>query len=97
MMVDFTINSILQKLFNSDTDFVLKGIEKNNMRKLLKWAVQGGAFSFNGEFYEQTDSVAMGGILSWLMADDFMNHLVDKALSRTPLNHKPAIFLQVRG
>ena len=34
--VDFTINLILKKLFNYDADFVLKGIDKNNMSKLLK-------------------------------------------------------------
>ena len=83
---------ILDKLFDNDTDFVLKGIDKNNMRKLLKWTVQGGAFSFNEELFEQTDGVAMGGSLSCLMADVLMNHLVDKALSRTLSNHKPLIF-----
>ena len=66
--------------------------DKNNMRKLLKWTVQGGAFSFNGELFEQTDGVAIGGSLSCLMADVLMNHLVDKALSRTLSNHKPSIF-----
>ena len=90
--VDYTIDLILDKLFDNDTDFVLKGIDKNNMRKLLKWTVQGGAFSFNGELFEQTDGVAMGGSLSCLMADVLMNHLVDKALSRTLSNHKPSIF-----
>ena len=90
--VDYTINLILDKLFDNDTDFVLKGIDKNNMRKLFKWTVQGGAFSFNGELFEQTDGVAMGGSLSCLMADVLMNHLVDKALSRTLSNHKPSIF-----
>ena len=56
-----TINLILDKLFDNDTDFVLKGIDKNNMRILLKWTVQGGAFSFKGELFEQTDDVAMNG------------------------------------
>ena len=90
--VDYTINLILDKLFDNDTDFVLKGIDKNNMRKLLKWTVLRGAFSFNGELFEQADGVAMGGSLSCLMADVLMNHLVDKALSRTLSNHKPSIF-----
>ena len=34
----------------------------------------------------------MGGSLSCLIADGLMNHLVEKALSRTPSNHKPAMF-----
>ena len=62
------------------------------MRKLLNWTVQGGAFSFNGELFEQSDGVATGGSLSCLMADVRMNHLVDKALSGTLSNHKPSIF-----
>ena len=33
----------------------------------------------------------MGGSLPCLMADVLMNHLVDKALSRTLSNHKPSI------
>ena len=53
------------------------------MRKLLKWTVQGGAFIFNGELFEQTDGVAIGGSLSCLMADVLMNYVVDKALSIT--------------
>ena len=50
--VDYANNLILDKLFDNDTDFVLKGINKNNTRKLLKWTVQGGAFSFSGELFE---------------------------------------------
>ena len=76
--VDYFMNLILDKLFDNDTDFVLKGIDKNNMRKLLKWTVQGGAFSFNGELFELTDGVAMVGSLSCLMADVLMNHLRTK-------------------
>ena len=34
----------------------------------------------------------MGGSLSCLLADVLMNHLVDKALSRTLSNHEPSIF-----
>ena len=64
ILVDYTINLILDKLLNNDTDFVLKGIDKNNMKKLLKWTVQGGTFSFNGDLFEQTDGEAMGGSLS---------------------------------
>ena len=33
--VDYTINLLLHKLFDNDTDFVVKGIDKNNIRKLL--------------------------------------------------------------
>ena len=90
--VDHSFNLILDKLFDNDTDFVLKEIDKNDIRKLLKWTVQGGAFSFNGELLEQTDGVTMGGSLSCLIADVLMNYLVDKALSRTLSNHKPSIF-----
>ena len=95
--VDYTVNLILDKLFDNDTHFVLKGIDKNTTRKWLKWTVQGSAFSFKGELFEQTDGVAMGGSLSCFVTDVLINHLVDKALSRTLSNHKPSIFLPVRG
>ena len=81
--VDYTIDLILDKLFDNDTDFVLKGIDKNNMRKLLKWTVQGGALLIQWRtFLSKLTVWAMGGSLSCLMADVLMNHLVDKALSR---------------
>ena len=45
--VHYTINLILDKLFDHDTDFVLKGTDKSNMTKLLKWTVQWRTFSAN--------------------------------------------------
>jgi hypothetical protein len=44
-------------------------------------------FSFNGQFYEQTDGVAMGSPLSPVIANYFMGYFEEMALEAA--THKP--------
>ena len=47
---------------------------------MLNWVTQKTSHKFNGKFYEQVDGVAMNSPLGPLMADIFMNWLLDEAL-----------------
>lgn len=44
-------------------------------------------FLYNGKFYEQTDSVAMGSPLSLVIADFYMEAFEQLALQSAPFNH----------
>jgi hypothetical protein len=41
-------------------------------------------FSFNGQFYEQIDGVAMGSPLSPVIANFYMEHFEERALKLPP-------------
>jgi len=86
--VDFTINLILNSIFNKDNK-TFHGLNKSRLKKLLTWCAKTTTFQFNGKFYKQTDGVAMGSPIAPLMADVFMNHVVTQALKETPIQSRP--------
>ena len=55
-----------------------KTIFKNSLNHCLKDNV----FVFNGIFYKQIDGCAMGSPLAPILADIFMNHLLETKISR---------------
>ena len=52
---------------------------------LLEFCFQNTYFSFQGQFYEQVEGVAMGSLLSPIVAKLYMEYFEQKALSTAPL------------
>jgi hypothetical protein len=48
--------------------------------RLFRHVLTSSFFSFNGQFYEQTDGVAMGSPLSPVIANYFMEYFEEMAL-----------------
>ena len=71
-----TIDICVSKLFQ-DNDTV-HGLNKDQFRKLMSFAVQQNHFLFEGKVYDQKDGVAMGSPLGPILANIFMSHLEDK-------------------
>jgi len=49
VLVDFTINLILDSVFRSNDEF--NGLNRRRMKKLLEWVVKTTTVQFNGRFY----------------------------------------------
>jgi len=64
---------------------------QTQMKKLLKWICQSTTFQFNGKFYKQIDSVAMGSPIAPLLADVIMNHVIDQTLTKINVQNKPIV------
>jgi len=80
--VDFAINLILDFVFRRSYEF--NGLNSRRTKKLLEWVVKTTTFQFNGRFYLEVDSVAMGSPIAPLMADVCVNYVIDQALAVTP-------------
>ncbi|XP_046394714.1 uncharacterized protein LOC124162253 [Ischnura elegans] len=63
-----------------------------DMVQLFHHVLTSTYFQYHGEFYEQSDGVAMGSHLSPAIANFFVEDFEEKALSSAPL--KPLLFLQ---
>ena len=79
-LLDFTFELILNNIFSQGTkDF--KGLNRNQLKKLLSWTCKGKIFQFN---YEQIDRISMGSPIAPLMADGCMNWILNKVLKFKP-------------
>ena len=74
--VDFTVNLILDKVF-ADKKNKFHGLSRTELRKMLNWTCKNTVLQFNGKYYTQLDGVATGSPIAPMMADVFMNWLVD--------------------
>ena len=73
-----TIDIILDKLYHDlDAKDLYNGIKRLDLKRALEWAVKDNTFLFNGQLYKQVDGVAMGSPLAPILADIFMNHLLE--------------------
>jgi predicted GIY-YIG superfamily endonuclease len=78
--VNETIDICLSKLFY-ETDLV-SNLTKMQMKKLLVFCLKQNHFSFEGQYYDQIDGVAMGSPLGPILANIFMAHFEENALSK---------------
>jgi hypothetical protein len=60
---------------------------KDIILRLFRHVLTTSYFSFNGQFYEQTDGVALGSSLSLVIAKLYMKDFEERALDLAP--HKP--------
>jgi len=74
--VDFTVHLILDTVF-ANKEYKFHGLNRTELPKMLIWSCKNTVLQFNGKYYTQLDGVAMGSPIAPLMADVFMNWLVD--------------------
>ena len=96
--VDETINIILDALFPSlpdvnPKDQKFKGMSKLIFRRSLEWCLKNNVFIFNSKFYKQIDGCAMGSPLAPILADIFMNSLLEPKIIRSDHDHLNLQFL----
>ena len=72
-----TIDIAVDLLFEKNPGFK---ISKADLRKLFQFATSGVHFMFQGKFYDQVDSVAMGSPLGPVLANLFMGYHAQKWL-----------------
>ena len=90
--VDETINVILEALYPKlpgvdAKDQKFRGMTKLIFRRSLEWCLKGNIFIFNGKYYKQTDGCAMGSPLAPILADIFMNYLLEPKIIRSDHDH----------
>ena len=75
-----TIYILVNKAFTDDwfNQTYDLNLEKEELAQLLEVATTNQLFQLNGHLYEQTDGVAMGSPLGWLMASVFICHFKEK-------------------
>ena len=82
-------------LLFEDRDTLLLGdckFNRDQLRKLLNFAVKDNHFVFNGRLYDQIDGVAMGSPLGPSIANIFMCSLEQKYLNGCPSEFKPVLY-----
>ncbi|PNF41399.1 hypothetical protein B7P43_G14428 [Cryptotermes secundus] len=85
MMVSFDVVSLFTKVPIKDTMDLLEGNFAEDVLRLFRHVLTTSYFSFNGQFYEQTDGVAMGSPLSPVIANFYMKYFEERALDLAPL------------
>ena len=85
-----TIQICIKELYkNPET---VNGLTKHYMSKLLSLAVEKSIFLFNGNFYTQTEGVAMGSPLGPTFAKSFLSHHENNWLSKCPKQFRPVYY-----
>ena len=88
--LDETINIVTSKVFGRKRK--VKGISKNDFRRLLLMSTKGTVFLYNGHYYRQIDGVAMGSPLGPVLANAFLCHHEASWLEECPLSYAPIFF-----
>jgi hypothetical protein len=84
-MVSFDIVSLVTKVPIRETMDLLGRHFEENVLGLFRHVVTTSYFTFNGQFYGQTDGVAMGSLLSPVIANFYMENYEKTALESAPL------------
>ncbi|XP_023703193.1 uncharacterized protein LOC111862215 [Cryptotermes secundus] len=87
IMVSFDVVSLFTKVPIKDTIDLLGENFAEYVLRLFRHVLTTSYFNFAGQFYEQTDGVAMGSPLFPLIANFYMKNFEGKALDLAP--HKP--------
>ena len=86
---------IIQDLLEKDPTLKERAVMGvNDIILLLEFGLKNTHFSFQGQFFEQVEGVAMGSLVSPVVANLYMEYLEQKALSTAPTPH---ILVQVCG
>jgi retron-type reverse transcriptase len=86
-MVSFDVVSLFTKVPINDTMDLLRRHFDEDILRLFRHVLTTSYFSFNGQFYEQIDGVAMGPPLSLVIANFYMEDFEERTLDLAP--HKP--------
>ena len=87
-----TINLILEKLYPKTPgirarDQRFAGMSRTVFKRSLDWCLRDNTFSFDGEYYVQIDGIAMGSPMAPILADIFMNHVLENNILRSTDNN----------
>ena len=88
--LDETINIICDSLFKENKKF--KKFTKEQVHKLLNFAVKESPFLFNNKLYVQSDGIAMGSALGPTFANCFLSYHEQIWLKDCPLDFKPLYY-----
>jgi hypothetical protein len=80
LMVSFVVVSLFTKVLIADSPELLSHHFEDDVLALFYHVLTSMYFCFDGQFYEQTDRVAMGSPLSPVIANFFMEDFEKKAL-----------------
>jgi retron-type reverse transcriptase len=86
-MVSFDVISLFTRVPVKDSLSLLSQHFTEDILALFKLVLTSTYSSFNGQYFEQTDGVAMGSPLSPVIANFFMEDLEERALNQA--THKP--------
>ena len=89
MPIDETLTVLECKITDSALELGTMRVE--TIKDLLRLCLTTTYFAWNGKMYEQTEGGAMGNPLSPVVANIFMEHLEELAITSAPV--KPAIWL----
>ena len=84
-MVSFDVVSLFTKVPVEDSLSLLSHQFADDILALFKLVLTSTYFCFDGQYFEQTDGVAMGSPLSPVKADFFMEDFEEKALNQATL------------
>jgi len=87
LMVSFDVVSLFTKVPVVDSLSLLSQHFEDSILALFRYVLTSTYFCYDGQFYEQTDGVAMGSPLSPVIANFFMEDFEKKALEQA--THKP--------
>ena len=87
--VNFVIDLILNKIYDSNLSKTFHGLTKRQLRTLFVWTTKRTTFNFNGSSYDQIDGVAMGSPIAPAFANIFMNWVIKKT---TEFSIQPLMF-----
>jgi hypothetical protein len=91
-MVSFNVASPFTKVPNVDSLELLSLHFEDDVLASFKHILTSTYFCFDGQFYEQTDSVAMDSPLSLVIANFFMENFEKKAIEQA--THKPVCWFR---
>jgi hypothetical protein len=92
LMVSFDMVSLFTNVPIVDSLELLSHHFEDDVLALFKHVLTSTYFCFDGQFYEQTDEVAMGSPLSPVIANFFMEHFEKKAIDQA--THKPVCWFR---
>jgi hypothetical protein len=87
ILVSFNVISLFTTVPIGEALHLLSRHVDEDILRFFCYVLTSSFFSFNSQFYEQTDGVAMGSPLSPVIANCFMEHFKEMALEGT--THKP--------
>ena len=88
--LDETISIGVEELFRNSNE--VQKLSKKEVYDLLNLATKESLFNFNGDYYYQTDGVAMGSPLGPTLANLFMSYYEQIWLDECPLEFKPKYY-----
>ena len=85
ILVSFDVVSLYTKVLVEKAIIIIRKITNNEIANFIRICLKSTYFTFCGEFYEQTDGVEMGSLLSSVVANIYMEYFKKKAIDSFPL------------